>query len=95
MRSVLTLGVIVKSQSNRCDDTVQDNCIVNDNNSPECKAFLSSTHEGWAVAETKWENVPALCRERGARMMKLANWYDIAKLGDPNLNPGCPQTKAF
>ena len=91
MRSVLTLGVIVKAQSQRCDDTVQDNCIVNDNQSPECKAFLSSKEEAWDVWETTWENQPALCREQGARMMKFANFYDISKLGNPNLNQGCSQ----
>ena len=23
--------------------------------------------------------------------MKVANWYDISKLGDPTLNQGCPR----
>ena len=88
MRSVLTLGAIVKAQSSRCDDTVQDNCIVNDNQSADCKAFLSNraAEQGWA--DTVWDDAVPFCKEQGGRLMKVSNWYDLTKLGTDPLTYG-------
>ena len=52
MRS-LTLGVLsvtATGTTNRCDDTVQDNCFVADNQDAQCKEFLSSAAQNpvWA-----------------------------------------------
>ena len=85
MRQILALGVItVRAQSNRCDDTVQDNCIVNDNQSADCKAFLASRDpaQGWTAVV--WDDAAPFCREQGGRLMKVSNFYDLSKLGtDP------------
>ena len=88
MRSVLTLGAIVKAQSNRCDDTVQDNCIVNDNQSADCKAFLSNRAAGLSWADQVWDNSVTFCKEQGARLMKVSNWCDLSKLGTDPLTYG-------
>ena len=89
MRKFLTLGVVtVRAQSNRCDDTVQDNCIVNDNQSAECKAFLASraSEQGWP--DSVWNDAVPFCREQGGRLMKVSNFYDLSKLGtDPTATP--------
>ena len=94
----MTLGVIVKAQSNRCDDTVQDNCIVNDNQSADCKAFLSNRgadqqSAGWPGGPANqpglvWDEAVTFCREQGARLMKVSNWYDLTKLGTDPLTYG-------
>ena len=85
MRKFLTLGVAtVRAQTNRCDDTVQDNCIVNDNQAADCKAFLSSRdpEQGWA--DSVWDDAAPFCKEQGGRLMKVSNFYDLSKLGtDP------------
>ena len=80
MRSALTLATLSTAQlTNRCDDTVQDNCMVVDSQAPECKEFISSNEQGWTKTGVSAATVK--CKEEGSRLMKISSLSDLARLG--------------
>ena len=70
-----------RTGTNRCDDTVQDNCVVGDSQAAECKEFLASSDaaNSWPTATATDAQVK--CRDENGRLMKIASLSDLARLG--------------
>jgi len=70
-----------RTGTGRCDDTVQENCVVGDSQAAECKEFLASSDaaNSWPTATAADAQIK--CRDERGRLMKIASLSDLARLG--------------